>query len=99
MVKNLKFRLVDDKNQVLFELAGQLEFDETNEFDEGELVFQHPFTGEMYTDVKQCMVGWSEQTEADEEARWELAEAIADDKELLELAWCEDEGDVIDYYK
>ena len=99
MVKNLKFRLVDDKNQVLFELAGQLEFDETNEFDEGELSFQNPCSGDMYTDVKQCLMGWSEQNEADENARWELAEAIAGDEELLELAWCKEECDVINYYR
>ena len=96
MTKELRFVLVEN-NEILFDLIGELEYDEQNEFDEGELVFQHPFTGDMYTDVKQCLMGWSEQNEADENTRWELAECILNDEDLMQKVWDIEEGENIEY--
>ena len=98
MTKNLKLRLVGENEEILFSFEAQLEYDEENEYDEGELRFMHPFTGEMYTDIYQCLVGWSEMDEKDENSRHELANLISEDEDLLQKAWDSDEDDNIDYY-
>ena len=98
MTKNLKLRLVGENEEILFSFEAQLEYDEENEYDEGELRFMHPLTGEMYENPEACLAGWSEMNKDDETNRNNLVDMISEDEELLQKAWDSDEDDNIDYY-
>ena len=95
--KNFKVVLIEN-DKPIFDFNAQLEYNEENEYDEGEVTFMHPFTGEMYTDIHQCLVGWSEQNQDDNITRETLAYMVASDSDLLQRAWDIDEGDEIVYY-
>lgn len=86
MKKELELRLVEGL-ETLATVSVSLEYDETNEYDEGVLYFQHPMTGEMCESVKDILVGWSEMDEREESNIEKLAQLIAEDNDLLQKAW------------
>ena len=59
-------------------------YNEWADFDEGEIFFRHPLTGDKVQTVNQILYGWEEQ-ENDLQKHWEcLVESIKSDKELIE---------------
>lgn len=93
--KEIGIELIDKDNRLKYSLGAILEYNEYNEHDDGELYFLHPFTGEQYTNPKDCFVGWSYQNEEHNEARQLLAEMICEDTDLMQKAW---DLDTINYY-
>lgn len=86
MKKELELRLVEGL-ETLASISTVLEYDETNEYDEGVLYFQHPITGEMFENVRDILVGWSEMDEREEKNIEELVELVIEDQDLLQKAW------------
>lgn len=94
MKKNLELKLVEGL-ETLVTVSAALEYDETNEYDEGVLYFQHPVTGEMFENVRDILVGWSEMDEREEKNIEELVELTIEDQDLLQKAW---DLEVIEYF-
>ena len=96
--KQIIFNLVNEKEEVLYSLYGILQYNESNEFDEGELYFQNPTNGSLCESIKQAMSNWSEMDTDEEEYRWKLVDLIEQDELLLTRAWDTEEGESINYY-
>lgn len=94
MKKNLELKLVEGL-ETLVTVSAILEYDETNEYDEGVLYFQHPTNGEMCESVKDILVGWSEMDETEEKNIEELVRLTAKDEDLLQKSW---DLEVIEYF-
>ena len=95
--KLLKLCLIKDE-KIVASLDAVLEYDESNELDEGEIKFIHPLTGELQETPKQCLQGWSEQLEKENEYRCTLVEMIQEEQDLLQRAWDVDKCYPITYY-
>ena len=96
--KQLTFSLISEEQKVLYSLDGILEYDSTNEYDEGEILFQHPFSGSFCESARQALSNWNEMDETEEEYRWKLVDLIEQDELLLTRAWDTEEGESINYY-
>lgn len=94
MDKRVRFNLMKD-DKLMYRINGVLEYDEANQYDDGELKFIHPMTGELYNNPKRCLEGWSSQNEETEQSRWTLADMICEDTDLMQKAW---DLDTINYY-
>ena len=97
MIKEFKVVLLEN-DEAVFDFYAQLEYDENNEYDEGEVTFMHPNSGDMYGNIYQCLVGWEEQNEKDNIARETLADMVYSDDDLLQKAWDIEEFEEIKYY-
>ncbi len=85
-------RLAEDKN---FEVTVNIYYDETNEFDEGEMTFTHVRTGTEHDTVDQVLSTWSEE-DVNEQKKWcKLVEAIENDELLSQKIF--DEREIIEY--
>lgn len=87
--KELELRLVEGL-EVVASISATLET--VSEYDEGQVFFQNPVTGEMHERVRDILVGW---TEEGIEGIEELVELVAEDEDLLQKAW--DMG-IIEYF-
>lgn len=95
-VKSTILRLLNEEDKVLCSIGAEVHYDENNEFDEGDIYFIHPMTGNKCELLEQCFSGWAEQEE-EKNIQWILLKRrIKNDKELMQKIWHDLEK--IDYY-
>ena len=85
-IKNLCLNLIKE-DKIIYRIYAYLEYDENNDNDEGEITFRHPMTGEKCTNVSDCLVGWSEMTDEDNNIRNILVDMVSEDTDLMQKAW------------